>query len=96
MTREEMAEVLDEISLLLELKDENPFKVRAYRQGAETVRNFEGEIVELAERNELEGIKGLGEALRDKLHELATTGSLKFHQDLRAGRIVPPRQGNRA
>jgi DNA polymerase (family 10) len=84
MTREEMAEVLEEIALLLELKDENPFKIRAYRQGAETVRNFDGEIVELAQRNELEGIKGLGEALRDKLHELATTGSLKFHQDLRA------------
>ena len=45
MTREHMAEVLEEIALLLELKDENPFKVRAYRQGAETVRNFDGDIV---------------------------------------------------
>ena len=84
MTREEMAEVLEEIALLLELKDENPFKIRAYRHGAETVRGFDGEIVELAAKNELHGIKGIGEALRDKLHELATTGSLKFHQDLRA------------
>jgi DNA polymerase (family X) len=84
MTRDEMANVLEEIVLLLELKDENPFKVRAYRNGAEAVRNFDGEIVELAANNELHGIKGIGEALRDKLHELATTGSLKFHQDLRA------------
>jgi DNA polymerase (family 10) len=84
MTREEMADVLDEIALLLELKDENPFKVRAYRQGAETVRGFDGEIVERAARADLQGIKGIGEALRDKLHELATTGSLRFHQDLRA------------
>ncbi len=84
MTRDEMADVLDEIALLLELKDENPFKVRAYRHGAETVRGFDGEIVSLAANNELQGIKGIGEALRDKLHELATTGSLKFHQDLRA------------
>jgi DNA polymerase (family 10) len=38
MTREQMAGVLEEIALLLELKDENPFKVRACRQGAETVR----------------------------------------------------------
>ena len=85
MTREKMAEVLEEIALLLELKDENPFKVRAYRHGADTVRNFDGDIVEKAARNELTGIKGIGEALRDKLHELASTGSLKFHQDLRAG-----------
>ncbi len=84
MTRENLAAVLDEIALLLELKDENPFKVRAYQQGAETVRNFDGDIVRLATDNQLTGIKGIGTALRDKLHQLATTGSLKFHQDLRA------------
>lgn len=88
MTRENLAEVLEEIALLLELKDENPFKIRAYRHGAETVRNFDGDIVQLAIDNQLTGIKGIGEALRDKLHELATTGTLKFHQDLRAG--FPP------
>ncbi|MGA0853690.1 MAG: helix-hairpin-helix domain-containing protein, partial [Luteolibacter sp.] len=84
MTREEMAAVLEEIALLLELKDENPFKVRAYRQGAEVVLAHEGDIVKLAADNQLEGIKGIGEALRDKLHELASTGALKFHQNLRA------------
>ncbi|NJM38376.1 MAG: DNA polymerase/3'-5' exonuclease PolX, partial [Akkermansiaceae bacterium] len=84
MTRENLAEVLDEIALLLELKSENPFKIRAYRQGAETVRNYDGEIVELAVRNELTGIKGIGDALRDKLHELASTGKLEFHEKLRA------------
>jgi DNA polymerase (family 10) len=84
ITRESLAEVLDEIALLLELKDENPFKIRAYRNGAETVRNFDGDIVQLAIDNELKGIKGIGEALQDKLHELATTGSLEFHQKLRA------------
>ena len=84
MTRENLAEVLDEIALLLELKDENPFKIRAYRNGAETVRNFDGDIVQLAIDNELKGIKGIGEALQDKLHELASTGSLEFHRKLRA------------
>ena len=84
MTRETLAEVLEQIALLLELKNENPFKVRAYRQGAETVRNFDGEIVELAAANQLTGIKGIGEALRDKLHELASTGSLGFYEKLRA------------
>ncbi len=84
MTREIMAEVLDEIALLLELKGENPFKTRAYRQGAEIVRSFEGDIVQLAADNQLKGIKGIGDALQDKLHELASTDSLSFHQDLRA------------
>lgn len=84
MTREKLAEVLEEIALLLELKAENPFKIRAYRQGAEAVRNFDGDIVERAKNNDLAGIKGIGDALRDKLHELASTGALGFHEKLRA------------
>jgi DNA polymerase (family 10) len=84
VTRENLAEVLEEIALLLELKSENPFKVRAYRQGAEAVRRFDGDIVQRASDNQLTGIKGIGDALRDKLHELATTGNLQFHQNLRA------------
>jgi DNA polymerase (family 10) len=84
MTRENLAEVLEEIALLLELKAENPFKIRAYRQGAEAVRNYDGDIVDVAARNELAGIKGIGDALRDKLHELARTGKLEFYEKLRA------------
>lgn len=84
MTRDDIASVLDEIALLLELKGDNPFKIRAYKQGAETVRSYVGDIFHLAATNQLDGIKGIGEALRDKLHELATTGTLAFHQQLSA------------
>lgn len=84
MTAQEMAEVFHRIALLLELKGENPFKVRAYRTGAETVENFAGDIVALALANELAGIKGIGEALRDKLHEMAATGKLEFYEKLKA------------
>ena len=84
VSRDDLAAVLDEIALLLEIKGENPFKTRAYRNGAETVRNFQGQIVAMAAANNLDGIKGLGKALQEKLHELATTGKLEFHQKLRA------------
>ena len=84
MTREDLAEALEQIALLLELKDENPFKVRAYRQGAEVVRNHEEDIVQLARDGNIDGIKGIGEALRDKLHTLALTGSLPFLDALRS------------
>jgi DNA polymerase (family 10) len=83
VTRERLVEVLEEIALLLEIQGENPFKIRAYRQGAEIVSGYDGDIVALARDNRLEGIKGLGDALRDKLHELATTGALEFHRRLR-------------
>lgn len=84
VTRDTLAETLDEIALLLELKGENPFKIRAYRTGAEVVRSFDGDIVERARNGELKGIKGIGDALQSKLHELASTGRLAFHEDLRA------------
>ena len=83
MNREEMAGVLEKIALLLELKGENPFKVRAYRQGAEVVLAMEEDVVELAKNDELKGIKGIGEALRDKLGEMAKTGKLEFYQKLK-------------
>jgi len=83
MTREKLVDVLEEIALLLELKGENPFKIRAYRQGADVVSGFDGDIVQLAKDNQLTGIKGIGEALRDKLHELASTGTLGFHENLK-------------
>ena len=83
MTRERLAEVLEEIATLLELKGENPFKTRAYRNGAETVLNYDGDIVQKAVDDDLKGIKGIGDALQQKLHELASTGKLEFHLNLR-------------
>ncbi len=84
MTAEEMSKVLERIALLLELKGENPFKVRAYKTGAELVETFPGDIVARAAANDLKGIKGLGDALQEKLHEMATTGKLEFYENLKA------------
>ncbi len=83
VTREHLAEILDEIGLLLELKGENPFKIRAYRNGAEVIRSFDGDIVTRARENDLKNIKGIGEALQQKLHELASSGQLVFYESLR-------------
>lgn len=84
MTREEAAEIFERIAILMELKGENPFKIRAYKTGAEIVESFSGDIMKMAAENDLTGIKGLGDALRDKLHELATTGKLEFYEKLKA------------
>ena len=84
MTADSMAEILRNIATLLELKDENPFKVRAYRAGADVVESFPGDIIAQARDNNLAGIKGIGDALRDKLHELATTDRLEFYEKLKA------------
>ncbi|MDB4353872.1 DNA polymerase/3'-5' exonuclease PolX [Akkermansiaceae bacterium] len=84
VTRENLVKTLEEIALLLELKGTNPFKTRAYRNGAEIVQNFDGDIVARAANNDLKGIKGIGDALQQKLQELASTGTLGYYEDLRA------------
>lgn len=84
MTSSTMAEVLRAIAQLLELKGENTFKVRAYLNGADIVENFMGDIVAEAAANRLGEVKGLGEALQQKLHELASTGRLEYYEKLKA------------
>lgn len=83
-SREEIADILRNIALLLELKGENPFKVRAYRQGADAVETYSGDIIQKAKDNELGDIKGIGDALTKKLHQLVTTGQMEFYENLRA------------
>jgi len=83
MTSATMAEVLRNIALLLELKGENPFKIRAYKTGAELVETFSGDIVAAAAADQLKGVKGFGDALQQKLHELATTDRLEYYENLK-------------
>jgi DNA polymerase (family 10) len=85
MTKNEIADVLTEIGLLLELKGENPFKVRAYQAGARVLESIEeAELVKLIAAGELETVKGIGEALAQKITELHTTGRLEFLEKLKA------------
>ena len=85
MTKNEIATVLAEIGTLLELKGENPFKVRAYQAGARALEGIEEEeLGKLIANNELETVKGIGEALGKKIAELHTTGKLEFYEKLRA------------
>lgn len=85
MTKNEIADVLTEIGTLLELKGENPFKVRAYLAGARAVEAIEeSELGRLIASDELSSVKGIGEALAKKIGELHTTGQLAFFEQLKA------------
>ena len=81
--RDLIADVLKKIAILLELKGENAFKIRAYRTGSEIVETYSGDLLKLALKNELENIKGIGTALAKKIHELATTGKLEYFENLK-------------
>lgn len=89
MTKNEIAEVLEEIGTLLELKGENPFKIRAYGSGARILESMEQEEVDrLLAEDDLDSVKGIGAALAQKIGELYATGRLEFLEKLRAS-IAP-------
>lgn len=85
MTKKEIADTLDEIAVLLELKGENPFKVRAYQTGARAIEGIEeSELGALIAEERLGTIKGIGDALVQKITELYSTGRLEFFERLKA------------
>jgi DNA polymerase (family 10) len=76
-----IARVFAEIGDLLEIKAENPFKIRAYRNAAETIAHSPERIAELAPADRL-SIPGIGKDLAAKIAELVETGAIAYHQSL--------------
>ena len=84
MTKSQIAEVLEEIATLLELKDENPFKIRAYANAARSLETFGGNLADLQDEEALAKIPGIGKAIAAKVKELAGTGKLKYLEELQS------------
>lgn len=88
MDKAKVARIFDEIAVLLELRGENPFKVRAYQAGARAVDALEVGLAELVESGEIAKVPGLGKALAEKVTLLVRTGKLEYYDELKAS--IPP------
>jgi len=84
MTKEEIAAVLEQIATLLELKNENPFKIRAYTNAARVIETFGGNVCNFQDEEALSKIPGIGKSIAVKIKELAATGSLTYLEELSA------------
>ena len=76
-----IARVFAEIGDLLEIKGENPFKIRAYRNAADTIAHSPERLAELSGEQRL-AIPGIGKDLAAKIAELVDTGTIAYHQAL--------------
>jgi len=76
-----IARVLREIADLLEIKNENAFKIRAYRNGADIAANHPHDLARLDEAG-LREIPGIGKDLAARIREIAETGDAAFHREL--------------
>lgn len=85
MTNTRIADIFDEIADMLEFKGANPFRLRAYRNGARTIRHYSEPIATVAadENRKLTDIDGIGKDLAAKIDTLLETNKLPMHEELK-------------
>ena len=88
MDKDAVAAILKEIGVFLELKGENPFKTRAYVNGARIIEGLTEPLETLIKEERLGEIKGIGDALVEKITELVETGKLEYYEELKGS--IPP------
>jgi DNA polymerase (family 10) len=82
MKNQEVARIFGEMADILEIKGENPFRVRAYRRAAQNIEGFPKDVSEVS-RADLMKVPGIGEDLAGKIEEIVKTGRLKAHEELK-------------
>lgn len=90
-SNEELANVLERIADLLEVQDENPFRIRAYRQAAANLRGTDRDVAELVrqgDEEQLQQIPNVGEGIAGLLAEYVRTGRSDLLQRL-VGEVAP-------
>src|SRR5271167_665016 len=88
MDKTQVAAILSEIGTLLELQGENSFRSNAYHNAARTIEQLETDLGSVVASGQLGSIRGIGDALKEKITTLVTTGSLPYYEDLK--KKVPP------
>ena len=83
MDKNQVANLLDEIASLLELKEgSNPFEVRAYQNASRAVNGLDGDIEQLTREGKLKGVPGLGSTIIKRVEEAVETGHIALYDEL--------------
>jgi len=83
MDKKQIAKIIREMGIMLEISGENPFKVRAHENAARIIEGLSEDLSSLVENGELINIKGIGEAMARKVETLVKTGELPAYEKLR-------------
>ena len=82
MINKKIAHIFERMAVYLEIKEDNIFKIRAYRKAAETLSNLSEDLTELKSENRLSSIPGLGEKLISKINEFIDTGKITAYEKM--------------
>ncbi|HEX6948015.1 MAG TPA: histidinol-phosphatase [Nitrospira sp.] len=80
---QQLAALFRSIAELLAAQRANPYRVRAYRRGADALLALDEDVAEVARRNALEDIEGIGSDLSEKIEEFLRTGKILMLDTLR-------------
>lgn len=83
MTDTEIARRFRQIGDILEIKGENPFKIKAYRTACDTIEALEDNLADIDARGELQNIPGFGPAIMGKTREFLTTGTCELWEKIK-------------
>lgn len=83
MYNQKIADIFEAIADLLEYKQDNPFKIRAYRKASQDLRSMSDDICKYAQEDSLTTLPGIGQELANKIKEIIATGKLKTYQKLK-------------
>ncbi|MCB0063537.1 MAG: DNA polymerase/3'-5' exonuclease PolX [Caldilineaceae bacterium] len=84
LTNKEVAELLEQVASILQILDANRFRVIAFQNAAEAIKNFPQDIHALHADGKLESIPGIGKGIAGALNELFTHGTVKEFDELKA------------
>jgi len=85
MKNKELADLFNRMADILEFKDENPFKISAYRKAARVIGDLTQDIEEIAEDGKLKAVPGIGEGMAQKIVEYLKTGKVSKFEEVRKG-----------
>jgi DNA polymerase (family 10) len=88
MDKKAVAQVLEQIAAFLELKNENPFRIRAFRTAARAIVAYPGDLRQALEEGSLASARGVGPATLQIVTELVSTGRASMLEELREQ--IPP------
>jgi DNA polymerase (family X) len=75
MSNKEIAKIFSTLASIMELHDENPFKIKSYSSAYITLRKLDTPLIEMSD-TDMAGIKGVGKAIGEKIREYINTGEL--------------------
>ena len=84
-TNEEIAELFEQLGMMLEMQGESVFKIRAYQRAARAIEGLSFPLAQaVVDGQKLTGIPGIGKAISEKINELVTTGQVRTYERVKS------------